>query len=328
MDNSKPSVLVPRALILESSRYLAHLLQNSPSTGFLFEPIRLNSFRTTQQLLDSLNAQRTWTDDQFALRSDTGEIISVIGLDANLVVPQGAVGARRELCLGLRLLEWLRTNFLVTTPVVLWSFFSSEMLRAIGPPIVRYGRGVVHLRLPASVDQFRGAFASAIKTENLLTMQELERAVASLYTGGAGTPSLSISSQLNKDARRAVSDIVTAYAEVREPLASAMRGLKAGDADQLTSLLAGTHWGKFLDAANNLRRRLGQENARVDEPKQIIKRAVSIQSFHTWWGNNRGAEPTRLAEVADFYLQSSVVLNNCLEALKAHLPDESKRISE
>jgi len=249
------------------------------------------------------------------LSASGGKNIEAIGLNANFLVQGSGGSGRRSDASGVRLLEAIRKDLQLTTPVVVWSFLDIESLRT-QHPILRLSKGLTFLRLPATLAQFREAFCQAVAPENALSAELLKQELHNLYPGNA--PSCA----LPEDILKKIEDLVTLYEhDLEQRLLNAFDELEGGSAKALLGLL-NNEWSVFEQAVEDAWTQLHQEGVQVQAMEEVETQTTNIRSFALWYSvKERSAD--ELKGAAQYYRDCTALLQRSLGVLMNHAKERS-----
>jgi hypothetical protein len=243
--------------------------------------------------------------------------VDVIGLNANLVIQGSRGSGRRTDANGVRLVEWLRKDLRLTTAVVLWSFLDFDCLRA-KHPILTLSKGLVFVRVPASLTEFREAFQRALAPENALSPELLHQELARLYPGESrATP-------VPAEMVGKIGALAPCYEKLDGQVTAALDELASGSAEALLALLGGDDWQVFEGAVEEVERQLRRQGTRVRELEEAGTRATALSSFAQWHSGTQRS-PQELTEAAPYYRDCAVILRNSMAALASPVGGEAAR---
>ena len=246
-----------------------------------------------------------------------GSAIDAIGLNANVLIGGSQGSGRRTDANGVRLVEWLRKDLRLTTPVVLWSFLDLESLRA-KHLILTLSKGLVFIRLPASLAQFRKVFDRALAPENALPPDLLEQELGRLYPGESGA------APVPAEMTGRIGALASCYKTLGPQMRSALDELASGLPARLLAVLGGQEWQDFEGAVDDACTQLTREGAQVRALEEVGTRTTDLSSFAQWHSvTKRSAE--ELTEAASYYRDCAAILQNSLAALASWTGEEATR---
>ena len=246
-----------------------------------------------------------------------GSAIDAIGLNANVLIGGSQGSGRRTDANGVRLVEWLRKDLRLTTPVVLWSFLDLESLRA-KHPILTLSTGLVFVRLPIPLAQFRAAFEQALAPENALSPELLEQELGRLYPGESGA------APVPAEMTGRIGALASCYKTLGPQMTSALDELASGLPARLLAVLGGQEWQDFEGAVDDACTQLTREGAQVRALEEVGTRTTDLSSFAQWHSvTKRSAE--ELTEAASYYRDCAAILQNSLAALASWTGEEATR---
>jgi hypothetical protein len=307
-----------KILLIEDAAHRAGVLGSALGDAFRIEAVSASTELPSGHLRDSISARRRLVDGNVSLLSNDGDVVDVIGLNANLARLAGD-NVRRDHYYGVGLLEWIRRELRLNTTVVLWSFLSLDALRKTGARILHLKEGLIYLRLPASLAHVRRTFEHALTPGAALRRELLEEALASLYGEDSRTdsPPVTGDGRLKRASRESVFDLRSMFFQVYPQLASALAALGGGDAGQIQEFLAGRGWSDFIGLTDEVEKSHRREGLMRAELEEVVARAININSFRDWWDSNPGAGSESLTQAAAFYQTCAQILHDNLLILTA-----------
>lgn len=297
-----------RLLIIEDTDEVIQSIASAMGSVVLAEGVSVRPGLTIGQLRDRLLALRASAGPSWALRTHDGDEIDALGVNAHLCLHGASSRTQRSPGFGLQVVKWLRVDWRLTTPILVWSFLSLDSLKTHLPSAFLCETGLVFLRLPASADEFREAFGRALAQDNALTPEDLGRALCPIHEGNAQPAT---SDLRDSSPRSAMARISQAYGFVDSSLEAAFSALEAGRPEELAELLAGAAWRSFLRSVRAVERNFVRGAKPSRQITDISRHAMRLASFPTWLRQCTDGEPLSGNEAA-FYRESLLILRNTL----------------